>query len=183
MTSGPLTSSVVDLLSNSSFLHLATCSDNVPHVSLMNYTFIEPTDDESSKTCSFLRQFKNLILVATPKNTQKFSNLEKNGKCSILIHDWVTNNNQINGDDNNVLKLLQSINQSEVGDLSVTLDGHVVKFLLDNKSDEYEFFKKLHLKKNPHAKAFVEGDDVALILIQIDESKISDSNNNVAKFK
>ncbi|KAG0680745.1 hypothetical protein C6P40_002221 [Pichia californica] len=179
MTSGPLTPSVLDLLSHSRFLHLATCSDNVPHVSLMNYTFIEPNEDRS---CSFLKDFKNLILLATSKNTQKFINLEKNGKCSILLHDWITNNS-VHTDNNNVLKLLQSINQSEVGDLSVTLDGHVVKFLLDNKSEEYEFFKQLHLQKNPDAKAFVEGDDVAFILIQVDESKVSDSNNNVSKFK
>lgn len=181
MTSGPLTPSVMNLLSRSSLLHLATCADNVPHVSLMNYTFIEPNEDDSSNNISLLKNSRNLILVATPKNTQKFENLQKNGKCSILIHDWVTNSNQAN--DNNVLKLLYSINQSEVGDLSVTLDGHVVKFLLDSKSDEYEFFKNLHLKKNPFAKAFIEGDNVALILIQIDESKVSDTNNKVEKFK
>lgn len=180
MTSGPLTPTVLDLLSHSSFLHLATCSNNIPHVSLMNYTFIEPTDD-STNSCALLRHSKNLILIATPKNTQKFANLKENGKCSILIHDWTTNNNQSN--ENNVLKLLQNINQSEVGDLSITLDGHVVKYLLDSKSEDYNFFKTLHLKKNANAKAFIEGDDIALILIQIDGSKVSDSNNNVSSFK
>lgn len=180
MTSGPLPSSVVELLGHSSFLHLATCANNIPHVSLMNYTFIEPVGSNSNG-CTFLKECQNLILIATPKNTKKFDNLEINGKCSILVHDWVTNNSQSN--ENSVLKLLQNINQNEIGDLSVTLDGHVVKFILDNTSEEYEFFKNLHLKKNPDAKAFVEGDNVALILIQVDESKISDSNNKVENFK
>jgi general stress protein 26 len=179
MTSGPLPNTVFDLLAHSKFLHLATCSENVPHVSLMNYTFIEPKQDDK---CEILKTSQNLILVATPKNTKKFENLKKNSKVSILVHDWVTNtNNQVN--ENSVLKLLQSINQSEVGELSVTLEGHVVKFLEDAKSDEYSFFKDLHLKKNPDVKAFVEGDNTALILIQIDESRVSDSQNNVENFK
>ena len=181
MTDGPLTPSITNLLSHSSLLHLATCSDNIPHVSLMNYTFIEPNEEDSSSNIALLKNSRNLVLVATPKNTQKYENLQKNGKCSILVHDWVANGNQVN--ENSVLKLLYSINQSEVGDMSVMLDGHVVKFLLDSTSEEYEFFKNLHLKKNPVAKAFIEGDNVALILIQIDESKVSDSNNKVEKFK
>lgn len=179
MTKGPLPDTVTDLLAHSKFLHLATCSDNVPHVSLMNYTFIN-ADGESS--CELLKSSQNLILIATPKNTKKFNNLKKNNKCSILVHDWVTNNSN-NVNENSVLKLLQSINQNEVGDLSITVDGHVVKFLEDPKSSDYDFFKQLHLKKNPDAKAFVEGDNTAFILIQVDESRVSDSQNNVENYK
>lgn len=182
MTNGPLPSTVVDLLAHSKFLHLATCADNIPHVSLMNYTFIEPQNDNTSERCQLLQTAQNLILVATPKNTKKYENLSKNGKVSVLLHDWVTHSSS-QGNEHSVLRLLQSINQSEVGELSVTLDGHVVKSLDDVKSDEYQFFKDLHLKKNPDAKAFVEGDNTAFILIQIDESKVSDSQNNVENFK
>ncbi len=176
MTNGPLPQRVSELLKASKFLHLATCSNDVPHVSLMNFTFIEP----SQQDCALLQSNKNMLLVTTPKDTKKFQNLQKNDKVSILIHDWVTSASPAGGD---VLKLLQSINQTEVGDLSITLDGRAVKYLLDNKSEEYTFFKDLHLKKNPDAKAFVEGDNVALILIQIEESKVSDSHNNVENFK
>ncbi|ONH77320.1 Pyridoxamine 5'-phosphate oxidase [Pichia kudriavzevii] len=104
----------------------------------------------------------------------------KNNKVSLLVHDWVTPNQ---GGADSVLRLLQSINQSEVGELSVTLDGHVFQNLIDPSTEEYKFFKNLHLQKNPEARAFIEGDSTAFVLIQIDESKVSDSNNNVENFK
>lgn len=161
-TTGGLPNSVHELLSNSKFVHLATCSHNVPHVSLMNYTFIEPGEKEK-----FFASSQPLILVATPKNTKKFENLIENNKCSLLVHDWVTNNQS---NDNSVLKLLKSINQNEVGELSCTLDGHVIKFLLNPKEEEYEYYKEYHLKNNPDARAFVDADDVALVLIKVDGS-------------
>ncbi|CAI8498082.1 unnamed protein product [Pichia kudriavzevii] len=178
MTNGPLPTRVHDLLSHSQFLHLATCSDNIPHVSLMNYTFIE--NDPSSSNCELLKSAQHMILIATPQNTKKYNNLMKNNKVSLLVHDWVTPNQ---GGADSVLRLLQSINQSEVGELSVTLGGHVFQNLIDPSTEEYKFFKNLHLQKNPEARAFIEGDSTAFVLIQIDESKVSDSNNNVENFK
>lgn len=172
MSSSAFPDTVRQLLKNSSFLHLATCEDNIPHVSLMNYTFIEGSTDYSSD--------KDLILITTPTKTKKFQNLESNNKCSILIHDWITNNN---ANENNVLNFLQNINQTEIGDKSVTLHGHVIKYILDPSSESYEYFKKIHLEKHPNAKCFIEGDNIAFLLIKIDESQVADSNNHVENFK
>ncbi|GMM27750.1 pyridoxal 5'-phosphate synthase [Martiniozyma asiatica (nom. inval.)] len=170
MSDGPFPSTIHALLKQSKFLHLATCSNDNPHVSLMNYTFIEPSDIQDKK-------FHHLILVSTPKETTKFRNLLKNPKVSLLVHDWISSTKT-----EGVLNLLQSINQGELGQLSATLDGHVEKILSDPQDEFYQFLLKLHLSKNPDVKAFIE-DDAAFILIKIVESKTSDSFNKVQSFK
>ena len=168
--SGPLPEKVIDSLSNSKFIHLATSYKDRPHVSLMNFTFINNKDKN-----------EQLILVATCKNTKKYENLINNKNVSVLVHDWVTNTNNAQSNDSSVLKLLQNINQNQVGDISITLDGYVYQ-IFNNDDEKYQYYKDLHLLENPDAKAFINGDDVSFILIKINESKVSDSNNNVEKF-
>lgn len=177
MSTGPLPSSVHELLSSSKFLHLATCSNNIPHVSLMNYTFIDCADQSD---CQLTMENKHLILISTHMNTTKFKNMKENPKCSVLVHDWVSSKPN---SDTSVLTLLQSINQSEVGELSATLEANVVKVLTDSFSDEYKFFKNLLLTDTPNAKAYVNGEDIALILLKVVESTVSDSNNRVECYK
>ncbi|EIF47204.1 hypothetical protein HII12_004927 [Brettanomyces bruxellensis] len=174
---GPLPKDVLERLSKSNFLHLATCSDNIPHVSLMNYTFIGP--EESFKS-SDVKQPKYLILFATNKNTEKYENLVKNPRCSILVHDWVTSDT---ANQDSILNLLHRLNQAEVSELSCTLSGHVFKFLDKKDGKEFNYYKDQHLRRNPKAKAFMEGDDFALVLIQIDCSKVVDTSNHIAQYK
>lgn len=178
MSKGPLPSSVHELLSSSKFLHLATCSNNVPHVSLMNYTFIDCSD--KSEECGMIKDNKHLILISTPINTTKFKNLQSNPRCSLLVHDWVSSKPT---SDSSVLNLLERINQAEIGELSATVDADVVKVLTDSSSEEYKFFKNLLLTDTPNAKAFVNGEGIALVLLKVVESKVSDSNNKVESYK
>lgn len=72
-----LPESVLNLLNSSRFIHLATCLDNKPHVSLMNYTFVRQRDD-------------NVVIVSTPRKTTKFENMLSNPNVSLLIHDWIS---------------------------------------------------------------------------------------------
>lgn len=161
---GPLPDSVLERLSKSSFLHLGTCSHDIPHVSLMNYTFIEP---------------QHLILVATSKDTEKYKNLVSNPRCSILVHDWVTNET---ANSDSILEMLKRMNKAEVSELSCTLSGHVYKFLDKKDGKEFEYYKKKHLERNPKVNVFMEGDDYALVLIQIDGSKVVDTSNHVSQY-
>lgn len=162
--SGPLPDNVHSLLAKSKFLHLATCANNAPHVSLMNYTLISSGP------------YENQILFSTPKNTKKYQNLIANPRVSILIHDWTTS-----VEDQSLRTMIENINKNEIGDVSITLDGHVTK-TFNEGDDDYEKFKELHLEVNPRARAFVNG-DTAFVLVKIDVSKVSDSNNNVEEYK
>ncbi|ODV86693.1 hypothetical protein CANARDRAFT_6269 [[Candida] arabinofermentans NRRL YB-2248] len=172
---GPLPDSVVSLLTNTNFVHLGTCLNNTPHVSLMNYTFITPTETYQKSSNDYF------ILLATPKDTNKYRNLTQNPVCSILVHDWTTSGKVDSSEQSgHLLKLLMGLNQNELSDLSCTLTGHVAKFLED--SEESQYYKDLHLKNNPNAKCFIEGDNVAMVLIKIDGSKVVDSNNNISQY-
>ncbi len=75
------------------------------------------------------------------------------------------------------------LNQTELSELSCTLTGHVVRFLDQSDNEELKYYKDLHLKNNPNAKCFIEGDNISLILIKIDGSKVVDSNNNISQYR
>lgn len=68
---------VVQCLENARFLHLATCSDNVPHVSLMNYTYL-PSSPHSCLP---------VIVMTTNPASKKMNNLVANPSVSLLVHD------------------------------------------------------------------------------------------------
>jgi len=68
---------VVQCLENARFLHLATCLDNIPHVSLMNYTYL-PSSPYS--------QFPTIVMTTNPAS-KKMNNLVANPNVSLLVHD------------------------------------------------------------------------------------------------
>ncbi|CCF33813.1 pyridoxamine phosphate oxidase, partial [Colletotrichum higginsianum] len=68
---------VVQCLENARFLHLATCTDNIPNVSLMNYTYL-PSSDFSSTP---------VIVMTTNPASRKTQNLLSNPNVSLLVHD------------------------------------------------------------------------------------------------
>jgi nitroimidazol reductase NimA-like FMN-containing flavoprotein (pyridoxamine 5'-phosphate oxidase superfamily) len=68
---------VVQCLENARFLHLATCSDNIPHVSLMNYTYLPSSPYSRSP----------VIIMTTNPASKKMNNLATNPNVSLLVHD------------------------------------------------------------------------------------------------
>lgn len=58
-------------------LHLATCTDNQPHVALMNYTYL-PSSPYSSAP---------VIVMTTNPASKKTNNLVANPNVSLLVHD------------------------------------------------------------------------------------------------
>lgn len=72
-----LPSEVVQCLENARFLHLATCRDNVPHVSLMSYTYL-PSSPYSRGP---------IIVMTTNPASKKILNLSENPNVSLLVHD------------------------------------------------------------------------------------------------
>lgn len=72
-----LPAEVVQCLENARFLHLATCTDNIPHVSLMNYTYLPSTPYSSAP----------VIVMTTNPASKKMNNLVANPSVSLLVHD------------------------------------------------------------------------------------------------
>ncbi|KAG8202713.1 hypothetical protein GWM34_02344, partial [Candida africana] len=174
-----LPESVLNLLNSSRFIHLATCLDNKPHVSLMNYTFVRQGDD-------------NVVIVSTPRKTTKFENMLSNPNVSLLIHDWISVKNtagqsleepSASPKRNSLYELLANFNRNELSRVSVMLDGEAK--ILDKTVDgkDFDFYKSLHLNnsKIDHAqvKNYIENDDNALIIIRITNCKVTDTDNNV----
>lgn len=58
-------------------LHLATCTDSHPHVSLMNYTYLPSSPYSSSPA----------IIMTTNPGSKKYDNLVANPNVSLLVHD------------------------------------------------------------------------------------------------
>jgi nitroimidazol reductase NimA-like FMN-containing flavoprotein (pyridoxamine 5'-phosphate oxidase superfamily) len=58
-------------------LHLATCSDNIPHVSLMSYTYIPESPYNSSP----------VIVMTTNPASRKTTGILANPNVSLLVHD------------------------------------------------------------------------------------------------
>lgn len=167
-----LPDSVVKLLKSKRFVHLATCWDNVPHVSLMNYTYFSDKGHDH-------------IIISTPTCTTKYKNIVSNPNVSLLVHDWVasnpTSNEEKSGRRNSLFELLTNINKSEISSVSVMLDGNAK--VVDKNSKEYEFLKSVHLNNSfideVQAQNYITKDDNALVLITIKSCKVTDSNDNV----
>ncbi|TKA76016.1 hypothetical protein B0A49_02926 [Cryomyces minteri] len=99
---------VVTCLENARFLHLATCDDHMPHVSLMNYTYLpsyaspllptsaasilhcHPTRVASMSSTPFPSTPGPTIIMTTNPSSRKTTNLLANPRVSLLVHDWVS---------------------------------------------------------------------------------------------
>jgi hypothetical protein len=154
---------VSQCLKNARFLHLATIASTtsptsappVPHVSLMNYTFL-PTYHHHGP----------VIIMTTNAQSLKTQNLLSNPNVSILVHDWVSHRPPTtttlpgsSGDNNaragsppaaatrsSLASLLLNLNTSALSSISTTITGQA-RFL-ERGSDEEKWCKEMHLANN-----------------------------------
>ncbi|ODV79137.1 uncharacterized protein CANTADRAFT_51664 [Suhomyces tanzawaensis NRRL Y-17324] len=174
-----LPGSVTNLLKSTRFIHLATCKDNVPHVSLMNYTYYHGSEGD-------------YIIISTPKKTTKYENIVANPIVSLLVHDWISAKDNNSGEDksgapnerrNSLFEMLANINKNELGRVSVMITG--TSTILDKEKDatSFEFYKSLHLNNSKidqvQSKNYIECDGNALIAIKFDSVKVTDTDNNI----
>ncbi|KAI0116673.1 hypothetical protein F4776DRAFT_656325 [Hypoxylon sp. NC0597] len=191
---------VVQCLENARFLHLATCTDNQPHVSLMNYTYI-PSSQYSSAP---------VIVMTTNPSSKKTNNLVVNPNVSLLVHDWVshrppTQGRRMSGGSpgpehrSSLASLLLNLNTSAISSISATINGTAE--LVARGSDEERFYRSQHLENNtfdseggvafngggpaPAAQedggreCFVAGEEVRVILVHIKDIRTSDWKGSV----
>ncbi|KAJ4147663.1 hypothetical protein LMH87_002171 [Akanthomyces muscarius] len=186
---------VVQCLENARFLHLATCTDNVPQVSLMNYTYL-PSSPHSSAP---------VIVMTTNPSSRKTTNIVANPNVSLLVHDWVSHRphgRRPSGGSpepappSSLATLLLNLNSSAMSSISATIGG--AARLAPTGSDEEKFYVAQHLENNTfedpngsalftpaatHGEAdtsrFVAGEDVRVIVVDIKTVRISDFKGNV----
>ncbi|KAH7079251.1 pyridoxamine phosphate oxidase-like protein [Paraphoma chrysanthemicola] len=140
---------VVTCLQNARFLHLATCSDNVPHVSLMNYTYLPSTPYSTSPT----------IIMTTPPASRKTLNLETNSLVSLLVHDWISHRpptlnqpgrspspTQQGPRSGSLAELLLGMNTASLSRISTTINGDAE--IVPSGSEQEAWYKNQHLANN-----------------------------------
>ncbi|KAK0737434.1 hypothetical protein B0T21DRAFT_286780 [Apiosordaria backusii] len=147
---------VVQCLENARFLHLATCHDNVPHVSLMNYTYL-PSSPYSNNTPE--------IVMTTNPASKKMNNLATNPNVSLLVHDWVSHRPTTTSQSrrlsngtghspsrlpaeppSSLAALLFNLNTSAVSSISATINGSAR--LVERGSEEEKYYRDIHLANN-----------------------------------
>jgi len=147
--SNALPDEVITCLQNARFLHLATCSDNIPHVSLMNYTYLPSTPYCSSP----------IIIMTTPSSSRKTQNLESNSLVSLLVHDWVSHRPPTLSQpgrspspsrpaprSGSLAELLLGMNTASLSRISTTING--VAELVPSGTEEETWYKAQHVANN-----------------------------------
>lgn len=167
----PLPDNVVELLKSKHFLHLATCHNNVPHVSLMNYVYHQ--EDGT-----------HYIIMSTPKDTTKYKNLAANPRVSLLVHDWITSSHSDSEHRNSLYAQLQNLNKAETSSMSAMLDGQAAT--VEPGNDKYGGYRELLLQSGfcdeKQAHNYLDCDGTALVVITVTECKVTDVNDLVQSY-
>lgn len=145
---------VVQCLENARFLHLATCNENHPNVSLMNYTYL-PSSPHSPTP---------VIIMTTNPASKKMTNLLANPNVSLLVHDWVSHRpptatttaaaRRLSGGgpsvsptrSSSLASLLLNLNTSAMSSISATING--AARVVRAATDEERYYRQAHLENN-----------------------------------
>ena len=199
---------VIQCLESARFLHLATSSSqNIPHVSLMSYTYL-PSSPYS--------QDLPVIVMTTNPSSKKFNNLAANPNVSLLVHDWVSHRpantaaqarrlssgsnpeqqqqllHQHQQAQSSLAALLFNLNTSAVSSISATINGSAR--LVERGTDEEKYYSDVHLENNTFDSAaggelgqggdgdrsrLAVGNDARVIVVAIKDVRIADWKGNV----
>ncbi|KAJ6028840.1 hypothetical protein N7540_004416 [Penicillium herquei] len=184
-----LPAEVISCLKNSRFLHLATCDNLTPHISLMSYTYLPSTPFDPYPT----------IIMTTNLASRKTNHLLSNPRVSLLVHDWVSHRpptrtvNPSGGRDG-------SPRQRQLAHLciSTTITGEA-RFL-EPGSEEEAWCKERHLENNTFEEEEINlfgqqqqqlqgqtqrrpsisiDNDVRVVTVQVREGRIADWKGGV----
>jgi len=194
-------------LQNARFLHLATCTANIPHVSLMNYTYL-PSHPFASANLS---PGPVIIMTSNPESKKTLS-LVQNPNVSLLVHDWVSSRPPNMTDRerspvgaragrSSLANMLMSMNSAAVSSISATINGSAS--VLESGTEEEKWCKQQHLANNtfeaqaagteqlfgtsPESAAtgdggrgsYIEDEEVRVVIVRIRDGRISDWKGGV----
>lgn len=177
--SANLPDSVIKLLKSTRFLHLATSLNDVPHVSLMNYTYYNKGEE-------------SFIIFTTPKDTTKYRNILANPNVSLLVHDWISAKSteseqpQTNsGRRNSLFELLANMNKAEISSVSVMLTGKA-EIVAPEDHERHAFYKSLHLNNSlideVQSKNYIADEKNALFVVKVSACQVTDTNDNIQQY-
>ncbi|KAM7205267.1 hypothetical protein V8F33_001098 [Rhypophila sp. PSN 637] len=193
-----LPSEVVQCLNNARFLHLATCNNNIPHVSLMNYSYLPHTPWDDSP----------VVIMTTNPASKKYHNIMANPNVSLLVHDWVSHRPSTSAQRrmsaggspgpevrSTLAEMLFNLNSSAVSSISATIGGKAR--VIEPGSETEKYYRDVHIENHRFGteastgtvapaqqgdggrQCFVEGEAVCVIVVRIHEVRIADWKGNV----
>lgn len=121
------------------FCMLATSYQDHPHVSLMNFTYLEE---------------ENRIILSSREDTTKVKNIMKNPEVALLLYSLGGN-----------------------GDKPVSCTIHGTATLVDPDRDQY--YRSHHYKKHIQMGAFIEGENISIITVEIKHAALTDVEDKV----
>ncbi|KAF2486018.1 hypothetical protein BDY17DRAFT_315007 [Neohortaea acidophila] len=159
---------VAACLENARFLHLATCNNNEPHVSLMNYTYLPPDArpppqlQQGQQQTLELPRGPTIIMTSNP-SSKKTLNLLQNPNVSLLVHDWVSTRppnitstgsggagrrerSPGGGRASSLANMLMQMNSAAVSSISATINGEAR--VLEPGTAEERWCREQHLLNN-----------------------------------
>lgn len=159
---------VAACLENARFLHLATCNNNEPHVSLMNYTYLPPDArpppqlQQGQQQTPELPRGPTIIMTSNP-SSKKTLNLLQNPNVSLLVHDWVSTRppnitstgsggagrrerSPGGGRASSLANMLMQMNSAAVSSISATINGEAR--VLEPGTAEERWCREQHLLNN-----------------------------------
>jgi hypothetical protein len=190
-----LPTEVVNCLENTRFLHLATCQNDTPHISLMSYTYLPSTPYSTGPT----------IVMTTPPSSKKTSYLLANPKVSLLVHDWVSHrpptlasasdglstSPDAQGRASSLASLLYGMNSAALSRISISING--TASVVPIGGEEEAWYKARHKENNSFgdlvdnsdilegsaegsggAGCYIDGQEVRVVVVNVQDGRISD---------
>ncbi len=110
--------------------------------------------------------------MTTRRDTKKFQAFLCNPKVAVLVHDFNTSrsSSECGGDSSS------GSSSEETGTCSVTVYGDLTIVSGEKES----IYRDHHMKCNPKYKTFIEGDNIAVVVIQPSYARICDIKDQVS---
>lgn len=156
----PFPPPVVALLRSCALCYLSTVSEGSPHLSLMNFTYV---------------QSEEKIVMSTRRDTTKFTALLSLPRVALLLHDFP--------DQHSTREQADAAGQAggtQGKTFSITLYGSVT----EEKGAEGERLRTLHLQRHgPSMQQFICGENVAIISVAVEKARICNDSDQVTEWK
>ena len=163
----------------------------------MNYTYLPSTPFSDDPT----------IIMTTNPFSKKTTNLVKNPRVSLLVHDWVSHRPPTRPAEgspsrqsgrSSLATLLLNLNTSELSSISATINGHAR--ILEQGSEEERWCKERHTENNTFddqareergmfassqdqqdggTSCFIEGEGIRVVVVPVREGRIADWKGGV----
>ena len=152
----PLPQPVADVLNVACLCFLATSDASSPHLSLMRFTYTKSLTEAGGE----------VLVISTRRDTKKYAMLLVNSQVALLVHDFSSASAE---DDANY-----STRQGKAR-YTITLNGTVQ----EAHGDVAERYRAVHLQNNISYRQFIEGSDIAIILVTLTSARVCDVNDSV----